>query len=147
MEVTLVAGRKPLGPALVDHLDGSTRAKERLELILQTLAGQLTVVAACKFLDISEAMFYKLRNRVLQVCLEDLEPKPRGRPAQLITGDGQRATELATEVATLERELAAQTVRLELAHAIPTVARHTPLEAVKKTSSRRAHRRKKRHTK
>ena len=82
-----MAGRKPLGPALVEHLDGSTSAKERLELILQTLAGQVTVVGACQLLDISEAMFYKLRNRVLQVCLEDLEPKPRGRPPQLSTAD------------------------------------------------------------
>ena len=80
-----MAGRKPLGPALVEHLDGSVDAKTRLELILKTLAGQVTVVAACRILDISEAMFYKLRNRVLQNCLEDLEPKPRGRPPQSAT--------------------------------------------------------------
>ena len=127
-----MAGRKPLGPALVEHLDGSTRAKERLELILETLAGQVTVVGACQILDISEAMFYKLRNRVLQVCLEDLEPKPRGRPPQLVTDDQQRAAELATEVATLERELAAQTVRLELAQQLPQLAKRS--EAVKKTN-------------
>ena len=52
-----------MGPAIVAHLDGSTIAKERLELILETLAGQVTVVEACRILDISEAMFYKLRNR------------------------------------------------------------------------------------
>ena len=77
-----MAGRKPLGPALVEHLDGSTSAKERLELILATIAGKVTVVAAAEQLGISEAMFYKLRSRVLQVSLEDLEPKPIGRPAQ-----------------------------------------------------------------
>ena len=129
-----MAGRKPLGPALVDHLDGSAIAKERLELILETLAGQVTVVGACQILDISEAMFYKLRNRVLQVCLEDLEPKPRGRPPQLVTEDQERAAELATEVAALERELAAQTVRLKLAEQLPQLAK--PSEAVKKTKRR-----------
>jgi hypothetical protein len=63
-EESSMAGRKPLGPALVAHLDGSPRAKERLELVIATLVGQVTVVAACRKLAISEAMFYKLRNRV-----------------------------------------------------------------------------------
>jgi hypothetical protein len=129
-----VAGRKPLGPALVEHLDGSEVAKERLELILETLAGQVTVVGACEILDISEAMFYKLRNRVLQVCLEDLEPKPLGRRPQLTSADAERAAELATEVATLERELAAQATRLKLAEQLPQLAK--PSEAVKKTKRR-----------
>lgn len=66
-----MAGRKPLGPALVEHLDGSTSAKERLELILATIAGRVSVVAASRRLGISEAMFYKLRTRVLQGCLEE----------------------------------------------------------------------------
>jgi transposase-like protein len=108
-----------LGPALVAHLDGSTRAKERLELILATLAGQVSVVAACRKLGVSEAMFYKLRNRTLQVCLVDLEPKPLGRPPRSVTKDDQRVEELAAEVEDLENELAAQTVWLELARALP----------------------------
>jgi hypothetical protein len=141
-----MVGRKPLGPALVEHLDGSTSAKERLELILQTLAGQLPVVQACRLLDISEAMFYKLRNRVLQVCLEDLEPKPRGRPAHHLTEDEKHGMKLAEEIATLERELAAQTVRLELAQTLPQVVRHPTPEPVKKAnpqSLRQQNRRKK----
>jgi hypothetical protein len=147
MEVILVAGRKPMGPALVAHLDGSAIAKERLELILETIAAQVTVVEACRILDISEAMFYKLRNRVLQVCLEDLEPKRRGRPPRLVTEDHQRAAELAAEVATLGDELAAQTVRLELARVLPQLGWHTG--SVKKTKPATRHRRehKKRHGK
>ena len=129
-----MVGRKPLGPALVEHLDGSTSAKARLELILQTLAGQVTVVQACRLLDISEAMFYKLRNRVLQVCVEDLEPKPRGRPARLVTEHEERSTELAAEIVTLERELAAQAVRLELAQTFPQAVRHSPPGPAKKTN-------------
>jgi len=133
-EAQLVAGRKPLGSALVEHLDGSTSAKERLELILETLSGQVTVVGACQLLGISEAMFYKLRNRVLQVCLEDLEPKPRGRPPQPSSADAERSAELAAEVAALERELAAQKVRLELAQQLPQLAKQSG--AVKKTNQR-----------
>lgn len=132
-----MAGRKPLGPALVEHLDGSRSAKERLELMLQTLAGQVTVVEACRLLDISEAMFYKLRNRVLQVCLEDLEPKPLGRPARCVTEHEERNAELTAELATLERELAAQTVRLELAQTMPQVVRHATPGPVKKTKRRK----------
>lgn len=129
-----MAGRKPLGPALVGHLDGSTSAKERLELILKTLTGQVPVVQACRLLAISEAMFYKLRNRVLQVCLEDLEPKPRGRPARHMTEREKHGVKLAEEIATLERELAAQTVRLELAQTLPQVVRHATPDPVKKAN-------------
>lgn len=121
-----MAGRKTLGPLLVEHLHGSASAKQRLALILQTLGGQVTVVHACQRLDISEAMFYKLRLRVLQFCLEDLEPKPRGRPARPVTEHEERHAELAAQIATLERELAAQTVRLELAQTLPQVVRPPP---------------------
>ncbi|MBM3346467.1 MAG: helix-turn-helix domain-containing protein [Betaproteobacteria bacterium] len=144
-EAQLVAGRKPLGPALVERLDGSTSAKERLELILETLSGQVTVVGACQHLGISEAMFYKLRNRVLQVCLEDLEPKPRGRPPQPSSADSERSAELAAEVATLQRALAAQTVRLELAQQLPRLAKQP--EPAKKTNWRTPRKKKQRRRK
>lgn len=116
-----MAGRKPLGPALVEHLEGSQSAKERLELILATNAGQISVVEAARRLGISEAMFYKLRNRVLQVALEDLEPKPIGRPPQVESAEEQARAELQQQVTELEREVAAQAVRLELAHILPSV--------------------------
>jgi transposase-like protein len=137
MESLRMAGRKPLGPALVEHLDGSTNAKERLELILQTLSGQLTVVAACHILDISEAMFYKLRNRALQCCLADLEPKPRGRPPHATTPDQDRCQELSAEVTALRRELEVKDVRLELAQALPQVMRPASLGPLKKTTANR----------
>jgi hypothetical protein len=129
-----MVGRKPLGPALVEHLDGSADAKERLELILATIAGQVSVVAAAERLGISEAMFYKLRTRVLQVGLVDLEPKPIGRPAQRTSQEAVQNAELAQRVTELERELAAQTVRLELAQALPHVLQSTAADAPKKTT-------------
>jgi len=129
-----MAGRKPLGPALVEHLDGSADAKTRLELILKTLAGQVTVVEACRILDISEAMFYKLRNRVLQNCLEDLEPKTPGRPPRSPIQAHEQHAQLSAQITTLERQLAVQAVRLELAETMPHVVKHA---AVKKTTVRR----------
>jgi transposase-like protein len=127
-----MAGRKPLGPALVEHLEGSDNAKERLELILSTLAGQISVVAAAERLGISEAMFYKVRHRVLQICLEDLEPKPLGRPPVRLTEDQQQRQELETQVTALQRELAAQSVRVELLQALPHVVK--PVASGKKTN-------------
>ena len=133
-----MAGRKTSGPALVEHLDGSVRAKERLELILQTVAGQVTVVAACKQLGISEAQFYKLRTRVLQSCLEDLEPKPRGRPPHPMTPAQQECEALSTELKQVRRELAAQTVRLEVAQTLPQVFKSADQESIKKTTRSRS---------
>lgn len=129
-----MAGRKPLGPALVEHLAGSLLAKERLELILATNAGQITVVEAARRLEISEAMFYKLRTRVLQVALADLEPRPLGRPPQLTSAASQQQAALAARVTELERELAAQTVRLELAQVLPHVVQSPAAAALKKTT-------------
>jgi hypothetical protein len=128
-----MAGRKPLGPGLVEHLEGSASAKERLELILATIAGQVTVVSAAEQLGLSEAMFYKLRNRVLQLSLEDLEPKPLGRPAQVASEAAQQQAAWAARVAELERELQAQSVRLEVAQILPRVIHSAEPLAVKKT--------------
>lgn len=139
-----MAGRKPLGPALVERLDGSEIAKERLELILATIAGQVTVVAAAQQLGLSEAMFYKLRNRVLQVSLLDLEPKPIGRPPRLTSEEATRSAELVERVSELQRELVAQTVRLELAQTMPHVVQPARTAALKKTKRQRPLRRKKR---
>lgn len=129
-----MAGRKPLGPALVEYLDGSEQAKARLKLILATNAGQISVVDAARELGISEAMFYQLRSRVLQVSLEDLEPKPAGRPPQVASADATQIAELTARVADLERELAAQAVRLELAQALPHVVQPASSPALKKTN-------------
>lgn len=128
-----MVGRRPLGPALVTHLQGSSSAKERLELILATIAGKVSVVDAAERLGISEAMFYKLRNRALQVTLDDLEPKPLGRPAQRPSAEAQLIEELNASVAELKREVAVQNVRLELAQAMPRESS----TALKKTTQRK----------
>ncbi len=139
-----MAGRKPLGPALVSRLDGSSRAKERLELILATIAGKASVVDAAERLGISEAMFYKLRNRVLQTALVDLEPKPMGRPGASLSSEAIENAQLSNRIAELQRELASQTVRLELAQIMAQPTSAPTAAALKKTTQSKRSKRQRR---
>ena len=92
------AGRKPTGPALAQHLEGSERAKQRLEMILATIAGQMTIDQASRCLGIKAAMFYRLRTEVLEAGLASLEPRPMGRPPHTPTAEELRCAELNQEV-------------------------------------------------
>jgi len=82
------ARRKPKGPALVERLDGSERAKERLETILETISGRLTIEQACRRLGIKATRFHALRDEALKASLERLEPKSAGRPPHVETDEG-----------------------------------------------------------
>lgn len=129
------AGRKPTGPALATHLDGSPRAKERLQAILETIASSATIDAASRRLGIKAAMFYRLRTEVLQAGLARLEPRPIGRPSQHPTAAEERCRELDRRIAELEAELKIAGVREEIARAMPQRAEEPP--ALKKTTQRR----------
>ena len=54
-------GRTPAGPEYVDRLAGSEAAKERLKVVLETLAGACRVSAACARLGVCEQRFHQLR--------------------------------------------------------------------------------------
>jgi hypothetical protein len=112
-------GRKPTGPQLVERLEGSAHAKSRLRVILETVAGRLTIPDACEELGIQETMFYRLRSEVLQTALDRLEPRPLGRPPRLISPEDLRAAELEAEKRQLQLELRAAEVRRELAEKLP----------------------------
>ena len=120
------AGRKPLGPALVEHLEGSPRAKERLEAILETIAGRLTIDQACQRLEIKAAMFYRLRTEMLDAGLARLEPRPMGRPSQQTTAEDRRREELEQQVVELESELKTAAVREEIARMMPRLGQEDP---------------------
>jgi hypothetical protein len=126
-----MAGRKPTGPPLVHHLDGSQRAKQRLETILETITGNLRIREACDRLGIEEAMFFKLRAQALQAGLARLEPRPSGRPPRSLSPEDRRIAELEQELHEKEAELKALAVRLEIAQAMPELAQD---EALKKTT-------------
>ena len=112
----MARGRKPLGPKLVEGLQGSAQAKERLRIVLQTMAGQLSVAQACAQLGIGPARLHELRAEVLQAALDRLEPRPSGRPRPEPAGD---VAALEEEIRELRIDLKAAQVREEIALAMP----------------------------
>src|ERR1051325_4600340 len=92
-------GRPPKGAELAQGLEGSSAAKDRLEIILQSIAGTISVVDACHKLGVSEARFHELRTGALQAASQALEPKPKGRPPAAPPGP------LAQEIAGLREEV------------------------------------------
>jgi len=134
-----MAGRKPIGPPLVRRLDGSEQAKERMEVILETVAGKITIREACDRLGIEEAMFFKLRTQVLQAGIARLEPRPAGRPARRLSPEGQRIAELEQELREQELQRKVLEAQLDIARIVPESAE----ERLKKTAKKK-HRRRKR---
>ncbi len=112
-------GRYPSGPEFVDKLDGSAEAKERLKVLLATLAGQLRVGDACARLGVKGSRFDQLRVELLQAALAAAERRPAGRPPRHHTPDDGEVTGLHQRVAQLEAELRVALVRVEIAAALP----------------------------
>lgn len=119
-------GRKPLGPRLAQQLEGSSGAKERLEVILETIAGRLNVPQACERLGIGLAMFHRLRTEVLQAGLARLEPRPLGRPPRPTSVEADEIARLNHEVQDLHLELKTTRVQLEIAQTLPHLLGATP---------------------
>lgn len=118
-------GRPPVGPALVDRLDGSPQAKTRLRVILQVLGGERTVPEACAQLGIERSRFHELREAVLQEALAALEPRLRGRPPRQASPEEAQVAALEDQVQELKVDLRAAQVREELALVMPHVV-HKP---------------------
>ena len=106
-------GAKPLGPELVEHLQGSEQAKTRLKTMLRAMNGELTVPEACAQLGIHETRFHVQRVETLQVALESLEARPAGRPRRVMSPEQQRIAELEQQVRDLQLDLQATQIRLE----------------------------------
>ena len=112
-------GRPPLGAELVGSLEGSPQAKLRLEIIIRTLAGEITIPQACQELAIGESRFHELRNELLQHAVAALEPRARGRPP---TARGNPCVaQLQQQVQALKIDLQAAQIREELALMLPHV--------------------------
>jgi transposase-like protein len=113
-------GRKPLSTGHVKRLYGSPRAKERMRVFLETLEGKLTVPEGCRLLSLSESQFHDARHRWLQRALEQLEPRPLGRPPDphQAAQDARERTRLQAEVARLEEQLRAAQAREEIAQIV-----------------------------
>jgi hypothetical protein len=120
-------GRKPAGPELVRQLQGSAASKKRAEIILRTVAGQLSVAEASALLGITPQRLHVLREEGLQALVDQFEPRPMGRPRK--ESDVTTAARDA-EVERLEQELEAARLREEIALLLP--GRQPGAEAQKK---------------
>lgn len=115
----MARGRPPKGVRLVERLNGSSEAKVRLKVILETIAGKHRISEACADLGIGEAAFHKLRDKVLEGALKSLEPHPSGRPRRQRSEADSRVAELEAENQELKVELRAAQIREEIAITMP----------------------------
>lgn len=106
-------GRRPGGPECVAGLDGSDEAKERLQVVLEVVAGRCRVFEACQRLGISEPRFHQLREEALQGAVAALEARPAGRP---------RRTAVEEPVSELQAEMQQRELELRLAQTQQEVA-------------------------
>ena len=120
-------GRKPDGPQIVERLEGSPSAKQRLEVILETITGQLTIPEACARLGICESRFHDLRNRTLQATLNTLEPRRPGRPPKRTSPEQGEIDALKAELDRAYKELAVSDVQVSLARIHPGLLEGPPL--------------------
>jgi hypothetical protein len=112
-------GRLPSGPEYVEQLEGSAIAKQRVQVILETMAGTCRVQEACQRLGISEPRFEQLRIQILQAALERLEPRFAGRPARTTTPADERIGALEAQIAELRMKLQVSQASTEIALALP----------------------------
>jgi len=108
-------GRPPLGSKLVDALDASPLAKQRLRAILATISGESSVTSAARSLDCNLARLYALRGRTLQEAASGLEPRKPGRKPTQVDPKDEEIARLRHELEKIQHVLATVTARLELA--------------------------------
>jgi len=125
-------GRRPVGPEYADKLEGSDTAKERVKVILATMAGTCRLKEACERLGISEQRFHQLREEMMAAAVKALEPGHAGRPAQTPTPTEEQVIALQQQLQDKEVELRAAKAREEIALVMPQV-KQEPVEPEKKT--------------
>ena len=133
----MARGRRTLGPGIVEHLEGSEQAKERLRVVLLAGSGQITVPQAAAQLGIGPTRFHEFRNELLQHALESAEPKTRGRPPEAASAQDLRIRQLEQEVQALKVDLRAAQIRQELEVILPHVVRRGPTAKGGKKKDRR----------
>lgn len=126
------AGRPALRSNLVDQFDADSYTKGRLKILLQTIAGELSVPDACHKLRISQSRFFELRSSMLHGALAGLQPKPAGRPTHKMDPESERIKQLQQENLDLRVHLAAAQLREEIALVMPRHSNRHPAKAKKK---------------
>ena len=119
-------GRRPVGPEYADKVEGSHIAKERVKVILETMAGTCRVQEACERLAISEQRFHQLREEMMAAAVKALEPGQAGRPAHMPTLAEEQVLALEHQLADQEVELRAAKARAEIAIVMPKLQHPSP---------------------
>jgi hypothetical protein len=127
-------GRPVKGAELVNDIGGSHAARERLRIILQTLAGTMSIQEASSVLGIKRSGFHKLRRQFLAQATGLLEPRPRGRQRREPTEAELELAKLRQELIQTKLDLKAQQIREEIALVMPHLLQAKRGTARKKTS-------------
>jgi len=130
----MTRGRKPMGTTIVANREGSEAARRRVQVVLQTIAGTLTVDEACRELGIGAAAFHKVRGQTLDGAIAACEPGPAGRPAARTDEKDAEILGLRSRISDLEIDLRAAQTRAELAIAMPELLKARTEAALKKTT-------------
>jgi hypothetical protein len=128
-------GRRAPGPELVQRLPGEAGAKQRLEVILRTLTGQLGINQASAQLGITPQRLHMLRQEALAAALAALAPRPLGRPRQRAAPAQEQLDVLQQQIKQLQAALAASQLREQLAVLLP--GRTEPGEKKRAAAARR----------
>jgi hypothetical protein len=121
----MTMGRPPVGPESVRELDGARGEKQRLEVILETFTGRLTIGKACAELNLGRSRFHELRVKALQGALDALAPGVPGRPPKEASTTPREA-ELERELKRARQALDGARVRAEVALVMPELLRSLP---------------------
>jgi transposase len=125
-------GRKPAGSEYVERLPGSAKTRERAKVVLEVLAGRLSVPEACRRLGIGAAFFHRLRKRFLQGGMPALEDRPAGRRPRQPSAAEERIRQLEADLQQTRLDLQAAQLREEIALTMPHLL-HPPAVVEKKT--------------
>ncbi len=116
-------GRPPLGPEIVDRIEGSEEARRRARVLLEVMTGERSVDSACDALGIQTTRFEDIRKEAFGGLVAALEPKPAGRPPKPVDEAAAQVTALEEEIKRLKIEIVTSHVREELAIGLPHRAR------------------------
>ena len=116
-------GRPPLGPEIVDRIEGSEEARRRARILLEVMTGERSVDSACEALDVQPTRFEDIRKEAFGGLVAALEPKPVGRPPKPVDEAAEKLAALEEENKRLKIEIVTSHVREELAIGLPHRAR------------------------
>lgn len=127
-----MAGRKTGGSEHAKKYGGSEEAKKRLELVLKTLSGEMSIPRACEMLGIGEAMFHRLRDRAVVAMGGALERRKTGRKKAPEKVPDEEKESLRRENLRLKMQIRGAQIREKMAILMPEVLKRAE-DAQKKT--------------